>query len=75
MTHTKTREVAFTVLVRETETYSSDPTSSDPTPRRPALRVVTVDGETIEESTRPLARCRQVSPVVVPLHKKLRRLA
>lgn len=62
MTYTRTRERAVTVVTvceSVTETYTSD----DPTPRRPALRVVTTDGHTIEESVRPLAKCRQVTPI------------
>jgi hypothetical protein len=77
MKHRKTSDhFSFTATHRRTvEEYSEHEPESDPTPSFPALRVVTVDGETVEESTRPLARCRQVSPVVVPLHKTLKRFA
>lgn len=68
MTYTRTKETAVTVTVRETETYSGED-STDPTPRHPALRVVTTDGETVEESTRPLAKCRQLSVIQLPRKK------
>jgi hypothetical protein len=65
-----TRTIRETLIVHVVETIESDD-PVPPTPRRPALRVVTTSGETLSESTRPLARSRQVSPIQIPARKKV----
>lgn len=55
---------------RTVEEYSEHEPESDPTPSPRALRVVTTDGHCISESTRPPAKCRQVTPIRVPSRKR-----
>ena len=64
-----TRTIRETLIVHVVETTESDD-STPPTRHRPGLRIVTTSGETLSESTLPLAKCRQVTPVVIPARKR-----
>lgn len=65
-----TDQFSFTATHRRTvEEYSEHEPEEDPTPSLPPLRVVTVDGECVDESVRPLAKCRQLTPISVPRKK------
>jgi hypothetical protein len=74
MTYSRRKTSDFTVTARlresEVEEYSdnSPAPESDPHPSFPHLRVVTTDGKTVEETTKPytLAKCRQVTAVRLP---------
>lgn len=78
MTYTRTREKDFSVTARlrerDSETFEDGPApepESDPYPSFGPLRVVTVDGETVGEETRPLAKCRQTTPVSFHARRKV----
>jgi hypothetical protein len=54
---------------RTVEEYSEHEPERDPTPSLPPLRVVTCDAEVVSESSRPLAKCRQITPIRFPRKK------
>lgn len=62
-------ETEFTVTARSRVTERKTTTDREPEPERdphpsfPPLRIVVVDGECVDETSRPLAKCRQVTPV------------
>jgi hypothetical protein len=68
MTTRETEETLEVMTYRRVVRETSD--SVPPTPRRPALRVVTTSGETLSESIKMPAKCRQITPVVFPSRKK-----
>lgn len=59
----------LSISYERTVVRESDDDERDPTPSYPALRVVTVDGHTVSESTKPLAKCRQVTPFAAKLKR------